>query len=254
VIGRMPVRTVHDYENIIARLSAIPAYIDQNLAIQDEAIALGMLQPRIVADLMIQQINAQVKQDSDHTEFLRAFRAFPSNIPPAEQQRLHRGAVDAYNRQFLPSWHKLRDYVASTYLLHVRSADSLASIRGGRADYTILIHRFTTTTLSAAEIHKLGEQEIARVEEAMMSILKETGLYDSIAEFQKKMDADPARHFRSKAEMLANSRNIAKIIEPELPNQFRHIPARLFGVRSIPPDREAATATNAQGAAAVSAI
>ena len=47
--------------------------------------------------------------------------------------------------------------------------------------------------------------------------------------------------------MLANSRNIAMIIEPELPNQFRHIPALLFGVRPIPPDREAASATNAQG-------
>jgi len=49
--------------------------------------------------------------------------------------------------------------------------------------------------------------------------------------------------------MLANSRNIAKIVEPELPNQFRHIPALLYGVRPIPPDREAASATNAQGAA-----
>jgi uncharacterized protein (DUF885 family) len=84
----------------------------------------------------------------------------------------------------------------------------------------------------------------------MMAILKETGFHGTIAEFQKKMDADPARHFKSKEEMLANSRNIAKIIEPELPNQFRHIPALLFGVRPIPPDREAATATNAQGATA----
>ena len=28
------------------------------------------------------------------------------------------------------------------------------------------------------------------------------------------------------------------IIEPELPNQFRHIPMLLFGVRAIPEDRE----------------
>jgi uncharacterized protein (DUF885 family) len=80
----------------------------------------------------------------------------------------------------------------------------------------------------------------------MMAILRETGFQGSIADFQKKMDADPAQHFHSKEEMLANSRNIAKIIEPELPNQFRHIPALLFGVRAITPDREAASATNAQ--------
>ena len=133
-----------------------------------------------------------------------------------------------------------------SYLPHVRSSDSISSMKGGRAAYTILIHRLTTTTMSPADIHKLGEQEVARIEEAMMTIIKESGSQGSIADFQKKLDADPAQHFHSKDEMLANSRNIAKIIEPELPNQFRHIPALLFGVRAIPPDREAASATNAQ--------
>lgn len=250
VIGRMPGRNVRDYENIVARMRAIPAYVDQNLAIQDEAVAAGMMQPRIVVDLVLEQLDAQIKQDAGHTELLRAFRSFPASIPAAEQQRLLREATDSYNNQFLPAWHKIRDYMASTYMRHVRPSDSIASIPQGRAAYTILIHRFTTTTMTPAEIHKLGEEEIVRIEAAMQSILKEVGFKGTIAEFQKKLEADPAQHFHSKDEMLANSRNIAKIIEPELPNQFHHIPSLLFGVRAIPPDREAATATNAQGATA----
>ena len=83
----------------------------------------------------------------------------------------------------------------------------------------------------------------------MQAIARNTGFTGSLADFQKRLDADPTQHFRSKEEMLANSRNIAMIIMPELPNQFRRIPALLFGVRPIPPDREAASATNAQGAA-----
>jgi uncharacterized protein (DUF885 family) len=245
-VDRMPARSVHDYENIIGRLRGIPAYVDQNIAILDESIASGMMQPRIVADAVIQQIDAQMKQDAGHTELLKAFRTFPASLPGAEQQRLRSEALEAYNQQFLPSWRKLHDYLIASYLPHVRPADSISSMPGGRAAYTILIHRLTTTTLTPDEIHKLGEQEIARIETAMMAILRETGFQGSIADFQKKMDADPAQHFHSKEEMLANSRNIAKIIEPELPNQFRHIPALLFGVRAITPDREAASATNAQ--------
>src|SRR5262245_1304088 len=249
-IDVMPARTVHDYENIIARLRTIPTYIDQNLVILDEAIASGIMQPRVVAELVLQQIDAQLAQDAEHTELLKAFRAFPANIPPADQQRLRRDALSAFEQQFLPSWRKLRAYMAGSYLPRVRPTDSIASMKDGRAAYTILIHRLTTTRLSGAEIHRLGEQEVARIEAAMLAIAKDSGFSGSIADFQKKLDGDPAQHFHSREEMLANSRNIAMIILPELPNQFRHIPALLFGVRPIPPDREAASATNAQGAAA----
>jgi uncharacterized protein (DUF885 family) len=248
VIDQMPARTIHDYENILARLRAIPAYVDQNLAILDECIASGMMQPRVVADLTIQQIEAQLKQNAEETELLKSFRAFPAAIPETERQLLRGEAVEAYNRQFLPSWHKLHDYMVASYLPHVRPSDSISSMPGGRAAYVILIHRLTTTTMSPAEIHMLGEQEVARIEAAMLGIARESGFKGSIADFQKLLDTDPAQHFHSKDEMLANSRNIAMIIEPELPNQFRHIPALLFGVRAIPPDREAASSTNAQGA------
>jgi uncharacterized protein (DUF885 family) len=249
-IDDMPAHNVHDYENIVARLRAVPTYVDQYIGIMNEAIASGMMQPRIVADLIIGQLEAQAKQDADHTELLKAFRAFPASIPAAEQQRLRKTAQDAYNQQFLTAWRKLHDYMVASYLPHVRSADSISSMPGGRAAYTILIHRLTTTTLPAAEIHKLGLDEVARIETAMAAIMKEAGFSGSIADFQKHMDEDPAQHFKTKDEMLANSRNIAMIILPELPNQFRHIPGLLFGVRPIPPDREAASATNAQGASA----
>ncbi len=249
VIDGMPARSVHDYQNIVARLRAVPAYIDQNLVIMDEAIAKGMTQPKLVADLVIGQLAVQAAQDVDHTELLKAFRNFPATIPAADQQRLRAEATDAYNNQFLPAWHKAHDYLEKTYLPHARTADSLSVIPDGKKDYAILIHRLTTTTMPAAEIHKLGEQEVARTEAAMQAILKEVNFSGSIQDFQKKLDADPSTHFTSKDEMLAYCRNIAKLIEPNLPNQFRHIPSLLYGVRPIPSDREAAEATNAQGSA-----
>jgi uncharacterized protein (DUF885 family) len=104
----------------------------------------------------------------------------------------------------------------------------------------------TTTTLSPEEIHSLGEKEVARIEAEMQKLVAETGFQGTLPEFQQKMKDDPAQHFHSKEEMLVFCRNIARIIEPELPNQFRHIPALLYGVRAIPADREASEATNAQ--------
>lgn len=103
VIDRMPARNVHDYENILARLRAVPAYVEQNIGILDESIAAGMMQPRIVADLVIEQIDAQLKQDAAHSELLKGFRTFPTTISAAEQVRLRREALEAYNQKFLPA-------------------------------------------------------------------------------------------------------------------------------------------------------
>jgi uncharacterized protein (DUF885 family) len=94
VIDRMPARTVHDYENLLARLRAVPAYVDQNIEIQDESITRGMTHPRVVVDLVADQFAAQIMQDSGNTPLLAAFRRFPSNLPQAEQTRLRAAAVE----------------------------------------------------------------------------------------------------------------------------------------------------------------
>ena len=73
VIDRMPAFTVKDCENIIARIHAVPAYVDQNIEIMNEAIARGMTQPKIVSDLVIEQLTAQVAQDASNTPLLVFF-------------------------------------------------------------------------------------------------------------------------------------------------------------------------------------
>jgi uncharacterized protein (DUF885 family) len=243
---RMPAYTVHDYENIVARLKALPAYVDQSIAIMDEAIASGMMQPRIVADRVVAQLAAQSNQDANTTALLERFRKFPSNISKPDQDRLRAAAEDAYNRSFLPAWRKLHDYMVSTYTPHVRRTDSLSSIPDGQRAYAVLVRRLTTTNSTPEQIHKTGEQEVARLEAEMTAIVRQTGFTGTLAEFQQHLLASPEQHFKSKDEMLVYCRNVAKIIEPQLPRQFKRMPLLLYGVRPIPEDREAATATNAQ--------
>jgi len=246
VFDRMPAITVHDYENMIARLRAVPAYIDQNIALLDDAIARGMTQPKMVVDLVSAQLAAQIGQDRDHTALLAAFHRFPTGIPEAERTRLRDAGIAAYEQQFLPAWRKYHEFITGKYARAARPAIAISSIPQGREDYAILIHRYTTTNMTADEIHKLGLSEVDRIENEMKAVLKEAGFNGSIAEYERKLENAPEQHFHNREEMLAYCRNVAKIIEPELPHQFKHIPELLYGIRAIPEDREAATATNAQ--------
>jgi uncharacterized protein (DUF885 family) len=246
IFDRMPALTVKDYENMLARLRAIPAYIDQNIALLDDAVARGMTQPRVVVDLVSAQLAAQIAQDKDHTALLAAFGHFPAGIPEAERTRLRAAGVAAYEQQFLPAWRKYRDYITGKYARAARPAVAISSIPQGRDDYAILVRRYTTTNATPDQIHKLGLSEIERIEGEMKAVMKQAGFSGSIADYERRLDATPEQHFHSKEEMLAYCRNIAKIVEPELPRQFKHIPELLYGIRPIPADREAATATNAQ--------
>ncbi|MBI3474607.1 MAG: DUF885 domain-containing protein [Acidobacteria bacterium] len=249
VIDRMPSFTVKDCENIIARLHAVPAYVDQNIAILNEAIDRGITQPKIVADLVTDQLKAQVAQDASATPLLEFLKKMPTNIPDAERARLRKQATDAFENDFRPAWRKYLDFMQTTYAAHVRPQIGVTSLKDGKEDYAILIRRLTTTSMTPEEIHKIGEAEVSRIEGEMLAIARQTGFNGSVSELEVKLADDPAQKFHSKDEMLAYCRNAAKIIEPELPNQFKHIPMLLYGIRAIPEDREQATASNAQAPA-----
>lgn len=245
-MDRMPARSVADYQNIIARLRAIPVYVNQNIALLDEGIARGIVQPRVVADRVSQQIAVQAGQDANTTALLAAFRNFPPNIPKEEQEKLRGQAVAAYQEQFLPAWKKLQAYMTETYALKARQTTAVTALPNGKELYRLLIERATTTSMTPEEIHRLGESEVRRIETEMEAVARETGFNGTLAEFQRKLAASPEQHFRSKEEMLAWCRNIAKIIEPQLPQLFSHLPAFVYGIRAIPEDREQASATNAE--------
>jgi uncharacterized protein (DUF885 family) len=246
VIDRMPVFTVKDCENIVARIRAVPSYVDENLGILDEAIGRGWTQPKIVSDLVIGQLKVQAEQDATTTPLLVFLKKMPGSIPETERERLRKEAMAAYENDFRPAWRKALDYMQTKYAPHVRAGIGISTMPGGAEAYRVLIRRLTTTDATPEEIHKIGLAEVDRIEAEMLAIARQTGFQGSVSELQVKLENDPAQRFHSKDEMLAYCRNAAMIIEPELPNQFKHIPMLLFGVRAIPEDREQATASNAQ--------
>ena len=245
-IDRMPVFTVRDCNNIIARIRAVPALVDQNIAIMDEAIARGWTQPKIVADLAIEQLTAQVAQDASKSPLLAFLQKMPANIPEADRERLRKQGTEAFENDFRPAWRKLLAYMQTTYLPKARAGIGIGSLPGGAEAYAILIRRSTTTRATPEEIHRIGLTEVDRIEKEMLAIARQTGFTGSVSELEVKLADMPEQRFHSKDEMLAYCRNAAKMIEPELPNQFKHIPMLLYGIRAIPEDREQATASNAQ--------
>ena len=243
-IDQMPARTVRDYENIVARLRALPVYIDQSIDLLREQIAAGLTQPGGVVNLMLDQVVAQAAATPEESPLLAAFARFPSDVPPAEQNRLRAAARSAYAEQFVPSWKRLETFLRGTYLANARAGDGVLALRDGTKAYASLVHVYTTTRMDPRRIHELGLSEVARIEGEMARVARDAGFAGTAAEYEKRLRDDPAMRFATQADMLDYARDVLSRVQPQLSRGFKHVPRMTVGVRPIPADREASTASN----------
>lgn len=240
----MPTRTPADYEDMIARLRAVPAYIEQNIAALRGAIEKGRMQPRRIADLVIGQLDAQAAPAASESPLLAAFRKFPPSIPEARREALLARAEDAYVQAFQPAWRRLGDFLSAEYVPKARNSPAVSALADGEDIYRHFIGYHTTLPLTAAEIHEIGMREVERIDRAMQAIVRGAGFNGTSAEYEKHLLSDPEYLFKDKEAMLAYHRDLAMRVAPGLPGLFRKLPRHRVGIRAIPPDREAVSASN----------
>jgi uncharacterized protein (DUF885 family) len=243
-VDQMPAQTVLDYENIVARLRALPGYIDQTIEEVQEDVDAGLTQPAIVVDLMLDQLAAQRRPAPFESPLLAAFLHFPESIPASAQRRLRADAAAAYTQQFVPAWTRLENYLRDRYRPKARTQAGLVGWKDGATAYARLIKHYTTTNASPEQVHQIGLREVDRLEREMTAIARDYGFTGPLAAFEQELAARPGMHFESQDEMLAYASDVLKAVQPTLSTLFLHQPRAAVGVRPIPPDREASSASN----------
>jgi len=118
------------------------------------------------------------------------------------------------------------------------------SVPNGREAYARLIKHYTTTTMTPEQIHQLGLKEVARLEVEMQAIARDYGFTGTVQAFERELADRPGMHFESQDEMLAYAEDVLASVQPALPRLFSTLPRMKVGVRPIPADREASTASN----------
>ena len=244
VIDQMPASTVPDYENLVARIRALPSYVDQTIAEIHEHADAGLTQPATVVDLMLEQLAAQRSAPPQESPLLAAFQRFPDTIPATAQRRLRAAAAEVYTRQFQPAWTRLETYLRGTYRPRARARDGIGSVPDGRTAYARLIKHYTTTSISPEQIHQIGLTEVERIEREMQAIARDYGFTGTVAAFERELASRPGMHFESQDEMLAYAEDVLASVQPRLPALFASLPRMKVGIRPISPDREASTASN----------
>jgi len=237
----VPMQNRLQVDQLLTRLAAFPKLMDQEIANLRIGMSLGWVAAKDVLDRALAQLDGQLPVDVEAGPFYAPFKRLGRDIPAAEQAQLQAAGRAAVERDVLPSLKKLRAFIADEYRAKAPTNGALRNYPDGVRVYDAVVAQQTTTKLKAAEIHAIGQRELARLRGEMEAVMRQTKFEGDFAAFVSYLNTDPKFFVASPEALLAGYRDIAKRIDAELPRLFAELPRVPYGVRAMPaylgPDR-----------------
>jgi uncharacterized protein (DUF885 family) len=227
-----PFVSVKDYEDYIKRLQAIPALLDQVVALSRAGAKDGLVQPKYLLERIPAQVRAIAAPAGADSPFALPLKSFPDAVPAAERTRLRAAMLAAIDQQVRPAYARLADFVADEYAPQGRAQEGLWSLPDGERRYRYAIHTQTTTDKSPEQIHQIGLAEVARIEGEMSAIASQLG-YADLAALRKAVAHDRKFFASSREQILQRYRDDIAQMQPQLPKLFGHLPKTPLEVRSM---------------------
>lgn len=235
-----PYKTVKDYDDGLKRLDGFVTFLDRTIPRMREGISAGQTLTKVVAEKVIKQLDDVITAGLEGGEFWKPITALPSEFAAADRERLTASYRAKLSDKVLPAYQRVRDFMASEYLPRARTgAPGLASMPGGDRLYQWNLESFTTTKMTAAEIHKLGLQEVARITAEMEVVKRQLGFKGSLKQFFASTKTDPRFRFESGRDMLDHYEALRSRVSAMLPRYFSKFPKAGFEVKAIPAAQEA---------------
>jgi len=243
LIASMPANSVGAYENMLARLRAVPVLVEQTLALLDRGLAAGITPPQITLREVPQQVRNLLTENAADSPLLSPFAEIPEEIPAKTRVRLQREAEQTLLADVYPAYNRLLAYLEDVYLPAARTAIGQSAMPNGEQWYAYNARYHTTTDLTPKQIHEIGLAEVARIRREMEQIIQDLEFDGSFAEFAAFLRTDPQFYFDTPEALLSAYRAICKRADPELVRLFGTLPRLPYGVKPVPSYSEKSTTT-----------
>lgn len=230
----MPASTVPQLENQVARLRALPAAVDQVVALLAEGLRRGITPSQITLRDVPQQVLNQIPEDAPTSPLLQGFTKRSPSLSDEDSKRLTAEAVNVYVQHVRPAFQRLHGFLSEKYLPGARTSIAATALPDGAAWYAWRVKTETSTDLTPRQIHDLGLAEVKRIRAEMERVKAETGFKGTMPEFFHHLRTDPKFYFTDKEDLLRAYRDIAKRADPELMKLFKTLPRSSYGVLPIP--------------------
>ena len=247
------VDSLDDMTAYISRIKESGRAIEQVVSRAQKQSAAGILPPKFAFEVLIKQSREVVEgkpfTDTDKNSPLwddvnNKIESLKekNDIDPDIENLLRTGAEKALIENYKPAYDKLLAWLETEMPNAEEKPTGISRHPNGDAFYNFLLRVSTTTNLSADEIHNIGLNEVARIQEEMLAIKDQVGFKGSLQEFFKFVNTDKQFFFPNTDEgrqaYLDESKMYLDELTKKLPDYFGILPKADLVVRRVEAFRE----------------
>jgi len=216
---KTPLRSLKDYDDLLARITAVPTMIDQIIVLLREGMKQGITYAKQSlggVDLQLELLQVQ----ANSSDFYVRFRDMPGSLGRHVVDRLKTSAYKVVEEEVLPAFKRLQDFLRFEYSTKFRSQPGISSIPNGLDFYSAALRWHISTDQTPQEVHNIGLEEVTNIQEGVKDVIAQLGQNVSFREFSSLIREDASQEFASESDALSTYQNILKEVNPKLDKLF----------------------------------
>jgi uncharacterized protein (DUF885 family) len=231
-----PIENSSDAEAYLARLAGFSGTLREETEAQAEEASRGYLAPGWALEMTASQLEAQLASAPADNGMVGSLARRTKEKGIAGEWAARAAKLLEY--EVYPA---LREQLETVKRLRpaTRPGDGVWRLPRGDEIYAAALRQFTTTGLSAEEIHKIGLDQVAELTSELDGILRKAGLSkgtvgERLVALNKRPDQVYANTDKGRAALLASIEANIAAISKKLPQMFATVPDAPLQVRRVP--------------------
>ena len=217
-------------EKWLARLNAYGPHLDATIQVLRDGMASGRTSARIVAERTVRQLEGLHSMPVEQSPLV----VMSQVAGDAERERVAAVVRDVIR----PADQRFLEMLRDEYLPTTRETPGLGTAPGGEALYRYAMRSWTTLDQDPRDVHRVGLDELAMIDEERREIARQEGFGDDVEAYRKAVASDPANQAATREELVARAtEDIARAGEAA-PRVFGRLPRAGCDVRPVEPFKE----------------
>ncbi len=222
----------------IERIAGIGPQLDILISESRDRADQGVMPPDWVYPYVVADLEALIAAGDDNA-VLEDFAAKVAGLNAGEGSALdlNDDAARAWNDHALPAYKRLLSEMKRQQAI-APTDDGIWRLANGEAYYAALLQSYTTTDLTADEIHNIGLREVDRIHDEMRAIMKQVGFDGSLQDFFQFTRTDDRFFYSTRDAYLADAQAKLDAMEAKLPEYFGRLPKAPMIIKPVEAFRE----------------